>query len=209
MTSVNDIIAYAAAQEGKQYVFGAEGPNTFDCSGLMQYVFHRFGISLPRTAAQQAKVGTPVDKSAIAPGDLVFSDWGDGPNSHVALASGNGHIIVAPHTGTVVQQENLSPNYLKHVTAVRRIPGLDGSAAAAPSGKGTTVGFGDPITDGIVAPLVGPLQDMAKAVTGISQVADLITKAFLPSNFIRIVCGLIGGILVLLGIRLLSKEVRT
>lgn len=204
MTSAGDLLGFAETLEGKPYVFGAEGPNAFDCSGLVQYVFHHFGVNLPRTSEQQAKVGTAVDKGAIQAGDLVFSDWGDGPNSHVGIAMGGNKIIVAPHTGTNVQVENLSTGYMNHVTAVRRIDGVtsDGSVSTP------AVTVGDPLTDGIVAPLVGPLRNMADGVMSVSKVADLITKAFLPSNFIRIVCGLVGGMLILLGIRLLSKEVR-
>lgn len=205
MTSPGDLLAFAVQQEGKPYVWGAEGPNQFDCSGLVQYVFHHFGINVPRTSEQQAKIGAPVDKSAISAGDLVFSDWGDGPNSHVGIAMGGGKIIVAPHTGDVVKVENLSSGYLNHVTAVRRVSGVDG--ASDTSGQ-QTVTVGDPLTDGLVSPLVGPLRDMANAVKSISQVSDLVTKAFLPSNFVRIVCGLVGGMLIFLGIRLLSKEVR-
>lgn len=206
MSLVSSMLAFATAQEGKPYVWGAEGPNSFDCSGLVQYAYHHVGIDLPRTAQQQAKVGTSVDKSGIAPGDLVFSDWGDGPNSHVGIALGNGRIVVAPHTGDVVKSEALSSGYLGHVTAIRRIPQLGTGDPSAVAGLGS-----NPVTDAassIVAPLVQPLRDMADGVKAISGVADLVTKAFLPSNFVRIVCGLVGGMLILLGMRLLSKEVR-
>jgi hypothetical protein len=205
MSLVSTLLDFATAQEGKPYVWGAEGPSSFDCSGLVQYSYHHVGIDLPRTSEQQAKVGTAVDKGAISAGDLVFSDWGNGPNSHVGIALGGGKIVVAPHTGDVVKSETLSSGYMSHVTAVRRIPQLGTGDPSA------TMSLGNPVTDAassIVAPLVQPLKDMADGVKAISGVADLVTKAFLPSNFVRIVCGLVGGMLVLLGMRLLSKEVR-
>lgn len=216
MTSVNDLLAYANAQKGKPYVWAATGPNAFDCSGLVQFVFHHFGINLPRTSEEQAKIGQSVGKGDIKAGDLVFSDWGDGPNSHVGIATGNGGLLNAPHTGAVVRVDQLNSGYLSHVTAVRRVAGVDGSLSqellddlrkgveALPDPFGIKGGDG-----GIVGPLVAPLRDMADSVKSFSRVADLITKAFMPSNFVRISCGLAGGVLVLMGIRMLSKEVRT
>jgi cell wall-associated NlpC family hydrolase len=85
MSKVADLIALATTQLGKPYVYGDEGPNTFDCSGLMQYVFGLVGIRLPRTAAQQQKSVTRV--ASPVPGDLVF--YG-APAHHVALYIGGG-----------------------------------------------------------------------------------------------------------------------
>jgi len=108
MSKVDDLIAAARAELGSPYVFGAEGPDTFDCSGLMQYVYAQVGIKLPRTAAEQqaavAKVSAPV------PGDLVF--WDD-PATHVALYIGQGKIIAAPQPGEVVKIQDVygSPTY--------------------------------------------------------------------------------------------------
>ncbi len=102
MTTVDNIIAAAQKELGKPYVYGAEGPGSFDCSGLMQYVFSQVGISLPRTAAQQQDATTRV--SSPAPGDLVF--WGN-PAYHVALYIGGGKIIAAPDVGERVQIQNM------------------------------------------------------------------------------------------------------
>lgn len=102
MSKVDDVIAVASTELGKPYTYGAEGPNTFDCSGLMQYIFAQVGITLPRTAAQQQNATTAV--ATPLPGDLVF--WGK-PAYHVALYIGNNKIIAAPHTGSVVQIENV------------------------------------------------------------------------------------------------------
>src|SRR4029077_10083686 len=81
---------------------GDEGPDTFDCSGLMQFIFGKVGATLPRTAAEQQAYTTRV--SQPAPGDLVF--WGD-PAYHVALYIGQGKIIAAPHSGARVEVEDV------------------------------------------------------------------------------------------------------
>lgn len=102
MTRVDDVIAQATGELGRPYVYGAEGPNTFDCSGLMQFIFAKIGISLPRTADDQMHATTGVAQPA--PGDLVF--WGN-PAYHVALYIGGGKIIAAPHEGATVEIQNL------------------------------------------------------------------------------------------------------
>jgi cell wall-associated NlpC family hydrolase len=93
-------IAFAEAQLGKPYVWGATGPNSYDCSGLTQAAWSAAGVSIPRTAAAQYSYGTKVSASSLQPGDLVFFYSGI---SHVGLYIGNGKMIHAPHTGTVVK----------------------------------------------------------------------------------------------------------
>src|SRR6266568_636678 len=127
--NVQDLLAYAEQQLGKPYVYGAAGPNTFDCSGLVTYIFHKFGVNLPHHAADQAREGTSVPTNQIRPGDLVFSNWGDGPNSHVGIAVGANRIIDAPHKGADVRYDDLTAGYLSHVTAVRRVTNFTGAAS--------------------------------------------------------------------------------
>jgi cell wall-associated NlpC family hydrolase len=93
-------IAFARDQLGKPYVWGATGPDSYDCSGLTQAAYKAAGISLPRTTYEQVDVGTRVSESDLQPGDLIFfySDI-----SHVGLYIGDGEMIHAPHTGTVVK----------------------------------------------------------------------------------------------------------
>jgi len=126
---VQELLSYGLAQIGKPYVFGAAGPNTFDCSGLITYMYKHFGISLPHHAADQAKLGTPVPTSNIQAGDLVFSDWGDGPNSHVGIATDPTHILNAPDVGQDVKISTLTPSYKSRITAVRRVGNLTGGQA--------------------------------------------------------------------------------
>jgi len=93
-------IAFARKQIGKPYVWGATGPDSFDCSGLTQAAYKAAGITLPRTTWDQVNVGTRVSEANLQPGDLIFfySDI-----SHVGMYIGNGEMIHAPHTGTVVK----------------------------------------------------------------------------------------------------------
>ncbi|PTM99535.1 C40 family peptidase [Streptomyces sp. VMFN-G11Ma] len=89
-------IAYATRQLGKPYVWGAEGPNSFDCSGLTSQAWLHAGIPIPRTAEEQWARLPHVPVSRMRPGDLIiyFSDA-----SHVALYIGAGKIISAPRPG--------------------------------------------------------------------------------------------------------------
>ena len=107
MSTVDTIIQQAMAQEGKPYVYGDEGPNSFDCSGLITYVYGLAGISLPHNAAQQQRSPKVSRVSSTLPGDLVF--YGN-PASHVALYVGNGKMIAAPHSGATVELQNVYGN---------------------------------------------------------------------------------------------------
>lgn len=107
------IVNLAYAQLGKPYVWGAEGPNSFDCSGLMTYIFKNGGgINLPRTSKQQSNFGTTVSKSELQPGDLIFSSTdGSGGVSHVGIYVGNGEMIHSPKPGDVVQKSKINTSY--------------------------------------------------------------------------------------------------
>jgi cell wall-associated NlpC family hydrolase len=101
------LIAFARRQLGAPYAYGGASRSGFDCSGLTMYVYRHLGISLPHGATAQAGLGHAVSLHHLRPGDLVF--WGGrGYYSHVALYAGHGRIIAAPHTGTVVQYQQLS-----------------------------------------------------------------------------------------------------
>jgi peptidoglycan DL-endopeptidase CwlO len=99
--SAAHVLDLAAAQSGDSYVYGAAGPDSFDCSGLTQYVFGLIGISLPHSAAEQAALATPVSRPQ--PGDLVFvHNGGGGSVSHVAIYAGGGYWFEAAHPGQTV-----------------------------------------------------------------------------------------------------------
>ncbi|PBC84489.1 MULTISPECIES: NlpC/P60 family protein [unclassified Streptomyces] len=93
-------VAYAYAALGKPYVWGATGPSGFDCSGLTQAAWKSGGVSLPRTTYTQISSGPRIDRSQLAPGDLVFFYSGI---SHVGLYIGDGKMIHAPHPGAPVR----------------------------------------------------------------------------------------------------------
>lgn len=104
-TKSEKVLAFAEAQLGKPYVWGATGPDSYDCSGLTQAAFRTVGVELPRTAAEQSTVGTPVAVSDVQPGDLVF--WGGtGSAYHVAVYIGDGKYLDAanPSKGVVIQE---------------------------------------------------------------------------------------------------------
>ncbi|MEU2427090.1 NlpC/P60 family protein [Streptomyces sp. NPDC007851] len=92
-------VVFARRQLGAPYRWGGTGSGGWDCSGLIQAAWRHAGISLPRTTAAQARAGTRVTRSALQPGDLVFTRG----YGHVQLYAGDGRVIEAPHTGTRVR----------------------------------------------------------------------------------------------------------
>lgn len=113
------VVALAKEQVGKPYVWGATGPDKFDCSGLVQYVYqHAAGINLPRTTYDQVKVGQTVPLDKLQAGDLVF--WGsETAPYHVAIYIGNNQYVnsATPDQGTILQ--NMSSYY--YPTIAKRI----------------------------------------------------------------------------------------
>jgi peptidoglycan DL-endopeptidase CwlO len=98
-------LEWAFSELGKEYVWGGTGPDTFDCSGLTQFVWAQAGVSIPRVAADQDAWTIPVPLSQLSPGDLVF--YGTTDIHHVGIYIGSGLMINAPHTGTVVQVSSI------------------------------------------------------------------------------------------------------
>lgn len=109
------LVGYAYKFLGTPYQWGGNGPNTFDCSGFTSYVFRAFGISLARTAAGQQSGGTPVSRSELQPGDLVF--FGS-PAYHVGIYVGNDCYIHAPQDNDVVKISSMS--YANNFSGGRR-----------------------------------------------------------------------------------------
>ncbi|MFW6866037.1 NlpC/P60 family protein [Nocardioides sp. CPCC 206347] len=93
-------IKYALAQVGDSYVYGAAGPNAWDCSGLMMVAWGQAGVGLPHSSRAQAGAGARVSKSQLKPGDLVFYY---SPISHVGMYIGNGMIVHAANPGAGVK----------------------------------------------------------------------------------------------------------
>ena len=124
--SASKVISYAKKLLGKPYVWGAQGPNGFDCSGFTYYVFkNSAGITLPRTSSAQSKYGKSVSKSNLKAGDLIFFDT-VGPNNgavtHVGLYIGGGQFIhAASGQGKVVINNLNSSYYVKAYVNARRV----------------------------------------------------------------------------------------
>lgn len=110
-------IAAAESKLGRPYVYGATGPNSFDCSGLTGWAYAQAGVGLPRTSQQQATYGTNIgtDISKAQPGDLIIYR---ADRSHVALYVGGGQVIHAPRTGTVVRYETAT---MMSISAIVRV----------------------------------------------------------------------------------------
>ena len=115
-TQAEKVVAFAYAQIGKPYVFGASGPNSYDCSGLTSAAWASVGISIPRTSQEQWASLPHVPTSDMQPGDiLVFNGAG-----HVGIYVGGGMMIDAPHTGLDVQKVALSGWYASTLDGVVR-----------------------------------------------------------------------------------------
>lgn len=97
---VAKVIAYACAQLGDPYLWGAEGPRNFDCSGLTMMAWRQAGVTLPRSSQQQARQGTTVTLDQLQVGDLVFFH---SSLSHVGIYIGKGLMLHAPRSGDVVK----------------------------------------------------------------------------------------------------------
>lgn len=119
--SGNAIIDTAKKYMGVPYVWGGDQPSGWDCSGFTQYVMKENGITLPRTAAEQYATGTPVEKNALQPGDLVFFTTYKAGASHVGFYMGNNQFI---HASSVAKQVTISSldeqYYADHYIGARR-----------------------------------------------------------------------------------------
>ena len=122
----------AESKRGLPYVWGAAGPDSFDCSGLVQWSFAQAGVRMPRVAADQARTGPAVQVSQLEPGDLLFyhtDPTAPGYISHVAIYLGNGWMIQAPQPGLRV--EVVPANFgSEFAGAIRVYPRLAGEVAA-------------------------------------------------------------------------------
>ena len=122
--SVDKVLDFAHQQLGKPYVWGAQGPNSFDCSGLIYYVYkNAANITLPRTSVEQSKFGTTVSKSNLKAGDLVFFDT-NGPNngavSHVGIYAGEGQLIHASSSNKKIVKVNMETSYWNNTYVVAK-----------------------------------------------------------------------------------------
>jgi peptidoglycan DL-endopeptidase CwlO len=111
------VVGIAMQYLGIPYVYGGSTPAGFDCSGFVMYVYAQVGVSLPHNAAAQYGHGTPVDRSQLQPGDLVFFNG----LGHNGIYIGGGNFIHSPHTGDVVKISSLSGWYTSTWVGARRL----------------------------------------------------------------------------------------
>ena len=110
--SIGDkLVSLAKSKLGCKYVWGATGPNTFDCSGLTSWCYKQLGISIPRTSLAQSKSGKAVSKSDLQVGDLVFFKTTSAEVGHVGIYVGNDQFIHAPNPSKPVKYDSLSSSY--------------------------------------------------------------------------------------------------
>lgn len=226
MATGADIVAYAKQQLGKPYVWGAEGPNSFDCSGLIQYSYKHFGLSTPRTTSDMMGRKSnlkPIGRADLQPGDLILSHWGSmPPHSHVAMYAGNGKVVEASHKGTPVRVLSYGPSYVAHTDAYRRVPGINGAGPTTDTDPGGLLGGVLGVGGGVLGAMIphpGTVTEaltnvgnaaagIAQSVVGVGELATTVSRALLPSNMLRGVLFLMGIAFVFLGILFLAREIK-
>jgi cell wall-associated NlpC family hydrolase len=113
------VVAIARKHVGAPYRWGGSSPAGFDCSGFVRYVYAQVGVSLPHNAAKQYRLGTPVSRDNLEPGDLVFFDR----LRHNGIYVGNGRFIHSRQTGKRVAIAGLGDEwYAEHFAGARRLP---------------------------------------------------------------------------------------
>lgn len=110
------VLQFALAQLGKPYIWGAVGPSSYDCSGLVQTAYRAAGVNMPRVSRQQAEVGQRVSRANVRAGDLIFYYQ---PVHHVAIAIDNTRAVHAPTFGDNVKISNIDK--IGPITVIRRV----------------------------------------------------------------------------------------
>lgn len=107
------VLQAAQSRIGSPYRYGGAGPDAFDCSGLVAYAYRQIGIAVPRTAAQQFAAATPVERSELQPGDLVFFRLESRSVSHVGVYAGDSRFVHAPQSGGNVRVASLEDDHFR------------------------------------------------------------------------------------------------
>jgi hypothetical protein len=206
--SLADLIKIGEEYLGIPYVYGGTTPKGFDCSGYTKYVFKQVGITLPRTSQEQAKAGIAVSAADLSPGDLILSDWGEGPNSHVAIYAGGGKLLEAPRTGKNVQLVPYSSAYKAHTDGYRRVTSKSKGVLTAVTGvsPGAASSTSSSDSGGILSwpgDIIGFFKDGADAVT---SATDFLGAFFQPSTYVRIGAGITGMTFLIAGCVFLLLE---
>jgi hypothetical protein len=197
------IVAEAEKFLGDPYRYGAAGPDTFDCSGLMQYVYRQLGVSIPRTSEEQYAAGIPIARDQLAPGDLVFSAGSDGTAAkpghvgmYVGARGGVPTVLEAPHTGADVRYTPLNAFGATGYRQVKNVPAAAGSGASDASWLGPDVGG----LLSIPGEITGFFSDATDDLAATAKFFGAFTR---PSTWVRVGAGAVGGLLAVAGLVLL------
>lgn len=173
------LIAMAQQYLGQPYRWGGSSPKTgFDCSGFVMWLYGQQGITLPRTTYAQYGVGTPIPKSALRPGDIVFFEPSKGGPGHEGLYIGHGMFIESPHTGASIRISSLSGR--RDYVGARRI--IPGGAASIGELVGLTSGQQQQTQKTKEPRLVNPLANTGQ-ITGFKMPGEGPTQPFSPDHF--------------------------
>jgi hypothetical protein len=120
---IGDMLMQSISLIGIPYKWGGNTPQQgMDCSGFIRYVFKKsLGITLPRTAAEMARVGKRVELNDLEPGDLIFFNTRRGSNTHIGMYIGNNKFIQSPRTGETIQVTELTSFWRSKINGVKRI----------------------------------------------------------------------------------------
>jgi len=209
--SAATILAGARAKLGDTYVYGADGPSTFDCSGLTQTVYKEAGISIPRTSEEQFNAGKPIDEANAVPGSLVFfggNGYDGTPSSpgHVGIYIGGGQMIDAPHTGAVVRIDSIAGNVGFRDYGITGAGNADVLKAGIEGGLGTATGISG--TSGLFSLPGEVIGFFSDADTYAQKLYHNFQLFFQPSTWVRAGSGIFGFTFVIFGLVLLSREAK-
>jgi NlpC/P60 family len=172
------ILRFADAQLGKPYLWGGEGPNSFDCSGLTMDAYKQAGISLPHNAqAQFAQTQSSIVRGALQPGDLVFFGSA-GRIHHVGIAVGGGKMIDAPHHGANVRIEPIAGDFF----AATRPLGGSGFSLPTPGVMGQPVSLLTNPFGSVVSGAKKIVMEALFALAGLSLIALGVYRMFHQSR---------------------------
>jgi len=184
--SGTQIVSEVEKFTGDPYVYGATGPSSFDCSGLVQYVLRQLGVSAPRTSEAQWGWVQKITRAQLQPGDLVFAQFpGDNASpGHVGIYTGNGQVLSAEDPALGVGYATLA-SWGSSIVGYGRVPGSAAGTSSAPSGGLLSLFLPSDVTG------------MFETAAGLFQKLMWIMN---PESWARIIAGVFGFFLLAFGI---------
>lgn len=216
MSQADTAVKFALAQVGKPYVWGASGPNSYDCSGLTWAAYKAAGLDIGRTTYNQLLKGVDItllarkDQRVMRPGDLIFPTM-----AHVLMYIGGGKVVEAPHTGDVVKVIPVYGLGTGHVRSYIDIPAVVQDESAIHSflfGDGGPIGrwITEHVTVGGVSPqpavneAVNNFDTITATLSGINGALDNVGKGIQwvsdPKHLMRFAMMVAGVVLVLISL---------